>query len=303
MTMSVARSRFVAAGGVPGIRRQIRPHRIAIYVFLVMAALFFCVPLYVVVVTSLKSMDEIRQGDIFGLPAAWNFDAWSFAWAEVCAGMECGGIQVGFINSLFVVFPALAMSMSVSSVTGYALTLWQIRWANSFLLLLFICAFVPFQIIMYPLIKISSAMGVYGSTFGIAVIHAVLHMPILTLIFANFYRDIPRKLMSAAMVDSGRFWRIFLQIVLPMSGNICIVVLILVVTNVWNDFLVGLTFGAQGKQPMTTILNTLANSATGEAMYNVYMAAALLTAAPPLIIYFLLGRFFVQGIAAGAIKG
>lgn len=284
-------------------RRWLRPHRIAIYVFLGMAALFFVVPLYVIVVTSLKSMDEIRQGAIFSLPQSLNFDAWSFAWAKVCAGMNCGGIRVGFINSLLVVFPTIAMTMSISAITGYALSLWNIRWANSFLFVLFICAFVPFQIIMYPLIKMAAALGIYGSTFGIAVIHAVLHMPILTLIFANFYRDIPRELVSAAMIDSGRFWRIFREIILPLSGNICVVVLILVVTNVWNDFLVGLTFGAQGKQPMTTILNTLANSATGEAIYNVYMAAALLTAAPPLLIYFVLGRFFVQGISAGAIKG
>ena len=217
--------------------------------------------------------------------------------------MSCGGMKVGFFNSLFVVAPAIVLSMSVGAVTGYALALWQIRWANAFLFSLFICAFVPFQIIMYPLIKITAAIGIYGSTFGIGVVHAALLMPIVTLIFNNFYKDIPRELISAAMVDSGRFWKIFIEIILPMSGNICIVVLILVVTNVWNDFLIGLTFGAQGRQPMTTILNTLANSATGEAVYNVYMAAALLTAAPPLLIYFVLGRFFVQGIAAGAIKG
>ena len=128
-------------------------------------------------------------------------------------------------------------------------------------------------------------------------------MPIVTLIFANFYRDIPRELISAAMIDSGSFWQIFIEIVAPMSGNIAIVVLIMVTTNVWNDFLVGLTFGAQRNQPMTTILNALAMTATGEQQYNVYMAAALLTAIPPLVIYFFLGRYFVQGISAGAIKG
>lgn len=276
---------------------------IAIYVFLGLVAMFFCVPLYVIVVTSLKTMDEIREGNIFALPGTWNIDAWTFSWTQACAGLSCGGMRAGFFNSVLIVLPALLMSLAVSAVTGYALALWNVRWANSFLFILFLCSFVPFQIIMYPLIKITAAMNIYGSIFGVAVVHAALQMPILTLIFANFYREIPRELISAAMVDNGNFWRIFREIVLPMSVNIMIVVLIMIVTNVWNDFLIGLIFGNKDSQPMTTILNSIANSTTGTAEYNVYMASALETAIFPLVVYFVLGRFFVQGISAGAIKG
>jgi glucose/mannose transport system permease protein len=298
-----AGSLAASAGAGAARRRRIRPSRIAVIAFMVIAALFFLVPLYVVFVTSLKPMAEIREGDIFALPRNWTLQAWSFAWFDACSGMTCSGMRVGFINSILVVIPSIVLTMTMSAVTGYALAFWRIKWANLFLFLFFLCAFVPFQIIMYPLIKISAAIGVYGSIFGIAIVHAVLLMPIVTLIFANAYREIPPELMAAAMVDSGKFWRIFLEIIVPMSTNIMLVVLILIVTNVWNDFLIGLTFGSEGRQPMTTILNSLANSATGEAVYNVDMAAALLTAAPPLVIYLLLGRFFVQGISAGAIKG
>ena len=153
-------------------RRRIRPHRVAVFAFLLMAAVFFLVPLYVIVVTSLKSMDQIREGRIFSLPSQWSFDAWSFAWSEICAGMSCGGISVGFVNSLLILAPSIVMTTAISAVTGYALALWNIRWANAALFLLFICAFVPFQIIMYPLIKITGVLGVYGSTFGIAVVHS-----------------------------------------------------------------------------------------------------------------------------------
>ena len=156
---------------------------------------------------------------------------------------------------------------------------------------------------MYPLIRATAALGVYGTTFGVAIVHVVLSMPILALIFRNYFRSIPQELIAAAMIDSGSFWRIFFEIVLPMSGNILIVALILMVTGIWNDFLVGLTFGAQGAQPMTVILNNIALTTTGGNNYAVDMAAALLTAAPPLIIYLLLGRFFVEGVTAGAIKG
>jgi glucose/mannose transport system permease protein len=283
--------------------RRIRPHQIGVLIFLVMAALFFCVPLYVVVVTSFKSMDEVRHGEIFALPHLWTLASWKYAWFDACSGMRCDGVRVGFVNSLYILLPSLVLSISLSMLTGYAMALWNVKWANGLLFTLFICAVVPFQIIMYPLIKITGFFGIYGTTFGIAVVHAVLALPILTLIFRNFFRSIPAELTAAAMIDSGSFWKIFFEIVLPMSGNILIVVLILQITSVWNDFIVGLTFGGHDAQPMTVILNNLALTNTGENNYSVDMAAALLTAAPPLIIYFVLGKFFVQGITAGALKG
>ena len=287
----------------PRKKRRIRGRQIAILAFLTICALFFCVPLYVIVVTSLKSMDQIRQGDIFALPWHANFDAWVTAWSKSCSGTSCQGVQAGFINSLEILFPSLILAISISAVSGYALALWNVKWANTFLFILFVCAFVPFQIIMVPLIMITGFMKIYGTIWGIAVVHAALSMPLLTLIFRNYYKSIPQEILSAAMMDSGSFWRIFGEIVLPMSGNIMIVVLILQITSVWNDFLVGLTYGGIGNQPMTVILANVVITGLGEANYNVDMAAALLTAFPPLVIYFVLGRFFVQGITAGAIKG
>jgi glucose/mannose transport system permease protein len=287
----------------PDRRRRIRGSSIAILVFLSMCAAFVAVPLYVVIVTSFKTIDQIAMGEIFSLPTTWTLEPWSKAWAEVCSGMSCEGVRQGFFVSLAILFPSLALSISLACVTGYALALWNVRWAGTFLFILFLCAFVPFQIIMIPLVVLTAASGLYGSIWGIAVIHAVLSMPLLTLIFRNFYKDIPTEIMNAAIMDSGSFWRIFVEIVLPMSGNVLIVVLILMITTIWNDFLVGLTFGGIGTQPMTVILANTVITERGEVHYNVDMAAALLTAIPPLVVYFALGKFFVQGITAGAIKG
>jgi len=287
----------------PRKARVISARSVAIIVFLAICAAFFCLPLYVIVVTSFKTMDQIRVGEIFSLPAPFTWDAWWSAWDEACSGIRCDGLKVGFFNSLAILFPSLILSIALSSVTGYALALWNVRWAGSFLFVLFICAFVPFQIIMIPLIILSSGLKVYGTVWGIALVHAVLSMPILTLIFRNYYKGIPQEIMSAAMMDSGSFWRIFVEIILPMSGNILIVVLILQITSIWNDFLLGLTFGGLGTQPMSVVLANVVITTTGEAAYNENMAAALLTAIPPLFIYFVLGKFFVQGITAGAIKG
>lgn len=283
--------------------RRIRGRSIAILVFLAMAAMFFCIPLYVLVVTSFKDMAQIREGAIFSMPIRWTLEAWSFAWFDACSGLTCEGLRQGFWNSVGILAPSLIASIALSMVTGYALALWEVRWSGPFLFVLFLCAFVPFQIIMYPLIRLTVSLGIYGSITAVAFVHTVLAMPVLTLIFRNFYKDIPADLMKAAIMDSGSFWRIFLEIILPMSGNILIVVLILQITSIWNDYLIGVTFGGLGTKPMTVHLANMVTVSTGTVSYNVNMAAALLTAIPPLVIYFVLGKFFVQGIAAGAIKG
>lgn len=294
----------VSAVRVPRRRkRRISGSSIAVLVFLTMCAAFVAVPLYVVFVTSFKTMDQIALGEIFTLPTTWTIEPWQKAWSEVCSGMTCNGVSAGFWTSLKILFPSLIFSIGISSVTGYALALWKIRWAGTFLFVLFLCAFVPFQIIMIPLVVLISSMGIFGSVWAVAIVHAILSMPLLTLIFRNFYKDVPEEIVKAAIMDCGSFWRIFFEIILPMSANIMVVVLILMITTVWNDYLIGLVFGSVGTQPMTVILANTVITSFGEVRYNVDMAAAVLTAIPPLVVYFALGRFFVQGITAGAIKG
>ncbi len=284
-------------------KKRISGSSIAVMVFLTMCAAFVSIPLYVVFVTSFKTLDQITLGEIFKLPTTWTIEPWIKAWSEVCAGMTCNGVSAGFWTSLKILFPSLILSIGLSSVTGYALALWNIRWAGTFLFILFMCAFVPFQIIMIPLVVLISNLGIFGTIWAVALVHSILAMPLLTLIFRNFYKDIPREIMNAAIMDCGSFWRIFFEIVLPMSANIMVVVLILMITSVWNDYLIGLIFGSVGTQPMTVILANTVITSFGEVKYNVDMAAALLTAIPPLVVYFALGKFFVQGITAGAIKG
>ena len=294
-----------AAIPVPRARRRkrIRGSSIAILVFLTMCAAFVSLPLYVVVVTSFKTMEQIALGEVFALPTEWTIEPWRIAWSEVCAGMTCEGVSHGFWVSMKILFPSLLLSIGISAVTGYALALWKIRWAGTFLFVLFLCAFVPFQIIMIPLVLLISSLGIFGTIWAVAIVHSILAMPLLTLIFRNFYKDVPEEIINAAIMDCGSFWRIFFEIILPMSANIMIVVLILMITTVWNDYLIGLIFGGVGTQPMTVILANTVITSFGVVKYNVDMAAALLTAIPPLIVYFALGKFFVQGITAGAIKG
>ncbi|WP_211115615.1 carbohydrate ABC transporter permease [Arenibaculum pallidiluteum] len=283
--------------------RRITAGRIGLYAFLLTAALFFLLPLWIMLVTSLKPMEEIRLGNIVALPAALTFEAWGKAWSSACTGLACDGISVGFWNSVRILVPSVILSIALGAVNGYALSLWRIRGANLLFGILLMGAFIPYQVFLYPLVRIFSAVGVYNSLSCIVIVHAIFGLPTMTLLFRNYYAGIPADLFKAARVDGGGFWTIFLRVILPMSTPMLVVATILQVTGIWNDFILGLTFAGRENLPMTVQLNNIVHSTQGERAYNVDMAATMLAALVPLAVYFVSGRWFVRGIAAGAVKG
>ncbi|MBF9195372.1 carbohydrate ABC transporter permease [Microvirga terrestris] len=285
-----------------------RPHRltagrIGVYAFLVTAALFFMLPLWIMVVTSLKPMEEIRLGNILALPAAMTFEAWIKAWSSACTGLECNGISVGFWNSVRILIPSVILSIIAGAINGYALSFWRVKGANVMFGVLLLGAFIPYQVFLYPLVRIFSLTGIYNSLTCIVLVHVIFGLPTMTLLFRNYYAGLPIELFKAARIDGGGFWSIFFRVILPMSTPILVVATILQVTGIWNDFIFGLTFAGRENLPMTVQLNNIVNSTQGERAYNVDMAATMLAALVPLVVYFVSGRWFVRGIAAGAVKG
>jgi glucose/mannose transport system permease protein len=199
--------------------------------------------------------------------------------------------------------PSVIISIVIASLNGYALSFWRYKGANFIFALLVFGAFVPYQVVVYPLIIAARDLKLYSTLAGIIIVHTIFGMPILTLLFRNFYAALPLELFKAARVDGAGFWRIFLYIMIPMSVPITVVAVILQVTGIWNDFLFGIIFAGRPNWPMTVQLNNIVNTTEGTRQYNVNMAATILTAAVPLAIYFISGRWFVRGIAAGAVKG
>jgi glucose/mannose transport system permease protein len=279
------------------------PARLGIYFFLVSAALFFVLPLYVMGITSIKPMDEIRLGNIFAFPVAVTFEPWAQAWSTACTGLECNGISVGFWNSVRILIPSLVLSILLGSINGYALAYWRVRWAPWFFAVLMLGAFIPYPVMLYPLVRMFAMVNMFQSIPNIVLIHTCFGMPIMTLLFRNYYGGLPIELFKAARIDGGGFWRIYFMLMLPMSLPIFVVALILQTTGIWNDFLLGLIFAGRENYPMTVQLNNIINSTQGEKLYNVNMAATLLASMVPLAVYFISGRWFVRGIAAGAVKG
>ena len=282
--------------------RHVTWGRIGLYAFMISVALFFLLPLWIMLLTSVKTMDEIRLGNILAWPGVITLEPWITAWSSACTGLTCEGISVGFWNSIRILIPSVIVSILVGAVNGYALTFWRVRGANLMFGILLIGAFIPYQVFIYPLVRLFSTLGIYNSLFGIVLIHTIFGMPVMTLLFRNFYASLPQELFNAARIDGGGFWTIFVRVMLPMSTPMLIVAVILQVTGIWNDFILGLVFAGRDNLPMTVQLNNIVNSQEGEKLYNVNMAATMLTGIVPLVVYFISGRWFVRGIAAGAVK-
>ncbi len=283
--------------------RRMTPARWGLYGFLTITALFFLTPLYVMIVTSLKPMAEIRLGDIIALPSSPSFDAWAKAWLSACTGLNCNGIQVGFLNSIKILVPSVTLSILVGAVTGYALSFWRLRGANLLFAAMMIAAFIPYQIFIYPLVRVFAFVGLGQSLATIVIVHVIFGLPTMTLLFRNYFASLPPELFKAARVDGAGFYQIFWSLMLPLATPMIVVAVILQVTGIWNDFILGLVFAGRENLPMTVQLNNIVNSTQGERTYNVDMAATMLTAMLPLVVYFGSGRWFVRGIAAGAVKG
>ena len=287
----------------PKPRKTFSRRNIMLYGTLIFVALYYAVPLYVMVVTSLKGMPEIRLGNIFSPPVEITFEPWVKAWSEACTGLKCEGLSIGFWNSVRITVPSVLISIAVASVNGYALANWKFKGADVFFTILIFGAFIPYQVLIYPIVIMLREIGLYGDLSGLVIVHSIFGMPILTLLFRNYFTSLPEELFKAARVDGAGFWGIYFRVMLPMSVPIYTVAVILQVTGIWNDFLFGVVYTGPEAYPMTVALNNIVNSTQGVIEYNVNMAATIITGLVPLTIYFVSGRLFVRGIAAGAVKG
>jgi glucose/mannose transport system permease protein len=277
--------------------------RLVVYGCLIVVALVYLMPLWVMVVTSLKPLDEIYSGSFIGMPKAITLDAWRAAWSEACIGTECTGLKPYFVNSLLMVIPAVALSTGIGAINGYILTKWKFPGANFvFGLLLFGC-FLPYQAILLPMARTLGLLGLAGSIPGLIAVHASYGICFTTLFFRNYFVSLPDELTKAAMVDGAGFFRIFWSVILPTSIPIIVVSCIWQFTQIWNDFLFGVSFTSGSSSPVTVALNNIVNVTTGRKQYNVDMAAAMIAAIPTLVVYIVAGRYFVRGLTAGAVKG
>lgn len=278
-------------------------HRAILFGLLGLFAAFFLLPLYVMVATSLKDMDQVRLGHLLSLPASLDFTAWGKAWNQACTGTDCRGLQPYFWNSLAMIVPAVAISTTLGALNGYILTKWRFKGSELLFSLMLFGVFMPLQVVLLPMSQVLGWLGLSDSIWGLVTVHVLMGLASTTLFFRNYYIGLPDELIKAAMLDGAGFFRIFWRIVLPLSTPILVVTLIWQFTNIWNDFLFGVIFSGADSKPITVGLNNLANTSSSVKEYNVDMAAAMIAALPTLLVYVVAGKYFVRGLTAGAVKG
>jgi len=277
--------------------------RALVHALLILFAVYYLLPLYVMLVNSLKPLEEIRQGSMLSLPHTYTIEPWLSAWSTAQIGVQPTGLRPYFINSILMVAPAVFISTMLGALNGYVLTKWRFAGDNIVFTLMLLSCFIPFQIVLIPSAKILGLVGLAGTVSGLVMIHAIYGLGFTTLFFRNYYEAFPTELVRAAMIDGASFFQIFRRILLPSSGPIIVVTVIWQFTNIWNDFLFGVSFSDSDSQPMTVALNNLVNSSTGVKEYNVHFAGAILAALPTLFVYIVSGRYFVRGLMAGSVKG
>jgi glucose/mannose transport system permease protein len=277
--------------------------RACVYLLLLACALYYLMPLYVMLATSFKSLDEIRTGNLLALPHAPDAAAWAKAWAAACTGAQCEGLAPYFWNSIKMAVPAVLISTMIGSVNGYVLAHWRFRGSEIVFTALMVGCFIPFQVVILPMARVLGMADMANTTGGLVFVHIVYGLAFTTMFFRNYYVTVPEELIKAARIDGAGFFTIYRRIIFPLSLPIFMVCFIWQFTQIWNDFLFGVVFGGSDAQPVTVALNNLVNTSTGVKEYNVDMAAAIIAALPTLGLYLVAGKYFVRGLTAGAVKG
>ncbi len=269
------------------------PHTVGgwiIFALCVVGAAYMLVPIYVIIATALSGTSG-APGFFLMFPDAPSLSAFSAAWDKLHGSLA---------NSLQITIPAALLSTMLGSFNGYLLSKFRFKGSDLMFTLVLVGMFIPFQAVIIPLFQFLNMLGLQGTIPGLIIVHVVYGFPITTLIFRNYYVGIPDALVEAASLDGAGIWRTFTRIMLPLSGPGIVVAIIFQCTNIWNDFLFGFIIASPASWPATVTLNNMIGTTT--VNYAELMAGAVFVAAPTVILYMFLGKFFVRGLTAGAVK-
>ena len=277
--------------------------RFTLYALLGVLSILFLMPMYVMVVNSVKPLDEIRTGNLMALPRAWTIQPWLTAWSTAQIGVQATGLRPYFVNSFLLVVPAVGISTLLGALNGYILTQFRFRGARLLFAAMLFSVFIPFQIVLIPMAKTLGFLGLAGTIKGLVFVNVVYGLGFTTLFCRSYYAAFPAELIRSARMDGAGFFDVLWRILLPNSAPIFVVTVIWQFTNIWNEFLFGASFSDFSSFPLTVALNNLVNSSTGVKEYNVHFAGAFIAAMPTLVVYLLSGKYFVRGLMAGSVKG
>lgn len=265
----------------------------AIYLVLIAFCAFYFMPIYVMIITGLKPYTDVDPANMWQLPKGIYLEGVTAAWQAV---------SPNFRTSMLVTIPAALISAFIGSINGYIFAKWRFPGADTLFILFLVGMFLPYQGILIPLVLLLQAVGLYGTMIGLIMVHCIFGIPITALLFRGYYSSIPNELMDAAKIDGCGFFRIYSDILLPISMPAFAVVLLWQFTSIWNDYLIGLiVLSNPSRAPVNVAVQNITGSFTTE--WNVQMSAALIAALPTILVYLALGKLFMRGLLAGSLKG
>lgn len=270
----------------------LRLNRVALYFVLGVFTLAFLLPVYMTVVTALKQPEDINLLTSWSLPNPVFWKSFSIAWKLLAPNLK---------NSLVLTISATIISALVGSINGYIFSKNSFKGSEIIFTLILFGMFIPYQIVLIPLFYVEKSLGLYGGIGGLILAHVIYGIPIVSLLFRNFYDQIPHEIMESARLDGAGFFYIYSYIMLPLSIPGFVTVGIWQFTQIWNEFLWGITLTKQSSNPITVALSQLAG---GQAVsWNLPMAGAIIAALPVIIIFIFLGKYFIKGLLSGSVKG
>lgn len=273
------------------MKRSVTTGTVLLYGTLAILAVGFLLPAYMAAVTALKFPADIS------LPTSWELPE-TFNWGSFSQAIEL--LKPSFVNSIILTICATAGSTVLGSLNGYVFSKWKFKGSEVVFTLFLFGMFIPYQVILIPLFQTLRAMNLYGGLPGLILAHIVYGLPITSLIFRNFYAQIPTALIESARLDGAGFFSIYLRIVFPLSIPGFVVTSLWQFTQIWNEFLWGICLTRHADNPITVGLAQLAG---GQAVsWNLPMAGSIMAAVPVLCIYIFLGRYFIRGLLAGSVK-
>ena len=260
------------------------------------ALFFWLLPLLAIFMTSIRPASDIAIGNVFGFPSAFQlFQNYGEVFAKTSALRY-------LMNTLLIAIPTMIMSVGLACLTGYALAVYKFKWALPLFFLFVAGNFVPFQILMLPVVDISVKMEVINTVPGLVLFHAAFQTGFCTLFMRNFIKALPFELIESARLEGVGEFKIFWYLVLPLVKPAVAALCVLIFTFIWNDFFwATVLIQEDSSLPITVGVRTL----NGEFVqqWHLVSAASLLAAMPPVFMFFLMQKHFIAGLTLGATKG
>lgn len=271
------------------------PLLVVLWIALLLLAVVWVAPVLFIVATSLKSTQDVMNSSAFSLPAQWFVENYATAWQR-------GRYNTTFFNSVVITLVKVPLGLALSAMAAYALARIEVPYKKALLALVLFGTMIPFQVMLAPLFTLVNGFGLLNTYVGLWLPYIAFGVPYQVFVLHGFFKDVPKELSEAALIDGASHFTIFRRIFLPISLPVLAALLIMDFVSTWNEFAMALVIMLDSKN-WTLPLSLMAFQGEFGSDFGPLNAAIVTTVAPAVLVYLIFQRYFVSGLTAGAVKG